>query len=331
MIGKLVRCLAVASFLFLALIPCHLQAESCIPTLRLHGHPISNATERTRQATVHFWEAMHANDYGQVDDVIADLTAASVECPEDPTVALLLASSHDWKFQERGRGGMSAHDAEPHALLGIQWCQRALELNPRNRALPGLRDALKAAVGTLHGDRALVEESFQGMRENTRKDPRFQGFVQDWVFSTLLSERDCRYREAYDATFAGFDSCAGFRVPRSIPYLPRFIYLWLLVRSEKEPLCYNTNVAPHVLEGTLLALGDTFLKDGKLTQACLAYKGIKKCPNYPSWPYRQELEVRLDNLEVLRDKFRCDTGKLDVPPPAMLFQSMISCTVCHAR
>jgi hypothetical protein len=299
--------------------------------VRLHGHPISNGTERARQATQHFWDAIHANDFAHVDDVIADLTAAEVESPEDPTVALLLGSSHDWKFQERGRAGLSAADAEPHVLLGIEFCQKGLELNPRNRALPGLRDALKAAVGTLHGDRALVEESFQGIRENTRRDPRFQGFVQDWVFSTLLSECDCRYHEAAEGAFAGFDSCAGFRVPRSIPYLPRVVYLWLIVRSEKEPICYNTDVAPHNLEGTLLALGDTFLKQGKLTQACLAYKGIKRCPNYPSWPYKQELDVRLDNLETLRDKFRADTGKLDVCQPAMLFQSTISCTVCHAR
>jgi hypothetical protein len=36
------------------------------------------------------------------------------------------------------------------------------------------------------------------------------------------------------------------------------------------------------------------------------------------------------NLEGVRDKFRADTGKLDVVEPAMFFQSGYACSACHS-
>ncbi len=85
------------------------------------------------------------------------------------------------------------------------------------------------------------------------------------------------------------------------------------------------------MEGTLLGLGDAYLKQGRIAQARMAYKSIKRCPSYSSWPYQAQLNVRLGNLEPVKNQFRAQTAQLDVLEPAMLFQSSFSCTACHAR
>jgi hypothetical protein len=142
---------------------------------------------------------------------------------------------------------------------------------------------------------------------------------------------DCRYPQALEGYFAMIDAGAGFRVPRHFPRLGPVLYSYMAFRARKDPVIYNTEVAPHNLEGGLIGLGDAFLKQGKIAKARMVYKSIPRCPNYPNWKYKHHLQTRLANLEVLRDKFRADSGNLDVSEPAMFFQSSFSCTGCHAR
>ena len=102
------------------------------------------------------------------------------------------------------------------------------------------------------------------------------------------------------------------------------------LRARKDPVCFDTKLAPHNLEGTLLGLGDTHLKKGSLVKARMAYRSVKRAPGYASWPFEAQLEYRLAHLEEVRDKFRCDTRRLDVSEPAMFLQSSYACTACHA-
>ena len=81
----------------------------------------------------------------------------------------------------------------------------------------------------------------------------------------------------------------------------------------------------------MLALGDAYLKQGKIAQARMAYKSVKRCPNYCTWSYKEQLEVRLANLQTLKIKFQDDTAHFDVCEPAMSYLSSYSCTGCHAR
>lgn len=288
-------------------------------------------SERALRASKLFWDTFHANEYCKVDAVIAELTAAYQEVPDDATLPGLLAAAHGWKFQERRRACKCAAELRDDAVLSLALFERGAKLNPCNRLLPGLAEGFRAAVGVLDGNKCQVEQSFENIRRFTKADPNVHGFVQGWVFSALLADTDPRYPEAIQGYYAAMDSCAGIRIPRLLPYVPRLAMFWLAHRGHKDSVCYNTGVSPHNLEGTLLGFGDAFLKQGKLTQAKLVYLSVKNCPNYATWPYQDRLAMRLDNLEKTRDKFRADTGKLDLAEPAMLFQSSIACTVCHAR
>jgi hypothetical protein len=293
--------------------------------------PVPRSSDRAQVAGRLFWETFHGNDYCKVDAVIAELTAAYEASPEDRILPGLLAGAHAWKALEHRRACRSAAELRDHAVLSMCLFERGARLNPDNRLLPGLAEGMRAAVGVLDGNKPLVEQAFANIRRNTKIDPNVHGFVQGWVFSPLLDDSDSRYPEAIQGYFAAMDSCAGIRVPRAFPYVPRLAMLWLEIRGRKDTVCYNTDVSPHNLEGTLLGLGDAYLKQGKLTRARLVYESIKNCPSYATWSYKDRLAVRLENPEKMRDKFRADSGKLDVAEPAMFFQSSFACTGCHAR
>ena len=120
-------------------------------------------------------------------------------------------------------------------------------------------------------------------------------------------------------------------MPRRFPGTSPLINSWLALRARDDSACYNTDVAPHNLEGTYLGLGDAFLKQGKIAEARRAYQSAKDCPNYRGWKYQTVVEARLANLEAFKNRFRTQTGQLDVVEPAMFFQSKFACTACHAK
>lgn len=312
--------------------PWTVSAPSAHAPARLpRGLPVSTCSDRALQATTHFWHIFHGNDYNRLDEVIAELTAAYQEQPNDAINTRLLGMSHMWKFLERGRAGLTAKQVEGNAILSIKYCQEAVALDPSHRLTPGFIEGTKAALGVLQGDAALTEEGFEGIRRNTRQDPNLHGFVQGWVFSALMSERDCRYPEAIEGYFATIDGCAGFRAPRMLPRMGPIMYCYVAFRARKDPVCYNNDIAPHNMEGTILGLGDAYLKQGKIAQARMSYQSVQRAPSYRCWPYQRQLEARLANLEATKCAFRAQTGTLDVSEPAMFFLSTYACTACHAR
>ena len=319
------RCLLILllPLLLMPLVRCRSSSAACPPP--------PGAPEKACQAIDHFWKVFQGNDYAHVDDIIGHLTVAQGENPQDAAVAFLLGSSHLWKFHERGRAKQCAASVGIHAHLAVHYLKIVKELDPHRRTIDVFLDLANVDVALLRGDNALLEESFEAIRRDTRKDPAFNGFVQGWVFSAYMSEKDCLYHEAAEGYLATFDKCAGFRVPRALPRLGPVLFSYLKLRARKDPVCYNTDLAPHNLEATLLGLGDTYLKSGNVVKAAMAYRSVKRAPSYPSWPYKAEVECRLSNMEALKCKFRADSGKLDVHGTAMFLQSACSCTACHAK
>jgi len=301
------------------------------PPLIPLGDPISTCSPRATQATTQFWAIFHAADYCQVDVALAGLCAAHQENPNDQTVTLLLGICHLWKFEERGRAQTPDPAITQHLFLGLRLCERARELDPNHRLIPGFIAQASWLAGIVQSDPARLEQTYCDLLQNTKAYPQFHGFLQGWVLSAMLSECDPRYPKAIDGYQATIDSCIGFPAPRNFPIAGPVVYSILAKRGQKHTVCYNTCVAPHNLEGTFLGFGDAYLKQGKIKQARIAYESVKRAPSYPSWQYKDLLEARLGNLPTLKLKFRAETGQLDVTEPAMSFQSCFACAVCHAR
>ncbi len=151
-------------------------------------------------------------------------------------------------------------------------------------------------------NQALVE-----LQNNTNIYPQFHGFVEGWVLTAMLPPEHPAYEQAVEAYYETLDSCAGIRVPRSFPRLGEFGFYILAKKSKSETVCYNTNIAPHNVEGTLYGLGDALVKQGKLRQAKLVYESIRRVPAYPTWPYKDLLDQRLNNMQNLQVKFVRDS------------------------
>lgn len=324
-------CLISGLVTLLTTVPCQSGGPACGPCGAPACYPLDCIeNQKSRQAAARFWQVFQASEYEQVDDVIAQLTEAHEEDPGQPTLAFLLGACHLWKFQERGRAALPAAAVALDAKLAVHYLQAVKELEPDRRTVDVFLDFAKVDVALVEGDRALLQEGLQGIRKDACQDPAFNGFVQGWVFSAVMSEDDCNYREAIEGYFATIDTCAGFRAPRLFPRLGPVLYGYIALRARKDPVCYNTALAPHNMEATMLGLGDAYVKQGRVETARIAYRSAKRAPSYSNWLYQDELECRLANLDALKVKFRSETAMLDVSEPAMFFQCSFSCTACHA-
>lgn len=296
--------------------------------------PLPKQSERACRAGKLFWEVFNGNEYCKVDAVIAELTAAHQETPCDARLNGLLGSAHLWKFMERRRVCKTGPEFRDHVVSAQRHMASALRIDPNIRAIKALEPASRVALAVLDNDPARLEQALDDMRRNTKADPNFHGFVQGFTFAHVYAHDDPRYPEAIEGYFATLDNCMGFRVPRGLP-IPVFgplLQSWLAARALRDPGCYNTEVAPHNLEATLLGLADAYLKQGKLTQARNWYASTKRIRTYPDWFFKDQVDHRLQNLEALRDKFRSDPPNREVAEPVMYSsQSTYACSACHAR
>jgi hypothetical protein len=218
-----------------------------------------------------------------------------------------------------------------NVVLAFRLCSRAHELNPSHRLVPGFIASSQCLLGALDHNAGLFDDAYRQLLQNTHDFPQFNGFVQGSVVSGMVSRCDYRYGSSIDGYFASITSCAGIPLPRFWPHAGRLGYGIVYERSRHCPLCYNTCIAPHNLEGSFLGLGDAYLKQGRLCQARTAYRSVRRVPSYGCWKFKDQLETRLANLKPLACKFEADTGQFDVTEPAMLVQSRYACTGCHAR
>jgi hypothetical protein len=287
-------------------------------------------TPQAAEAAQTFWTVFQTSDYQKSDHALRLLMQAAQADPSDDHMVSLTGLCSFWKVVEHNRGGIRSADTHALAVQSLLCTEEAARREPNNRLTPGFVASARYQLGQMEGDQAKMSQACRELQRNTNVYPQFHGFVEGWVLTAMLPPDHPAYEGAVEAYYETLDSCAGIRVPRAYPRLGEFGFFVLAKRSEDETVCYNTNIAPHNVEGTLLGLGDALLKQGKKRQAKLVYESITRIPAYKTWPFKDRLQVRLENMDVLHHKFVADSGCVDAQEPAMLFQSTISCTCCHA-
>ena len=183
---------------------------------------------------------------------------------------------------------------------------------------------------TLDGQPDRVPEVHIDILENTIVWPPFAGFMQGWMIAPMFLADSPYYPKSMIGYRSMLDTCAGFKLPKAL-HFKKITHTLYGFKSLLSPVCYNNPVAPHSIEGTLMAVADTYLKGGDLQEARLWYNNVKTSPTYATWAYQDVLEQRLADLPGIRAKFISDNGKLDVREPAMTMQSRIGCGMCHTR
>ncbi len=282
------------------------------------------------QAADNFWRVFQCADYGASDQALSMLMQAQAADPEDSHLVELVGLCSFWKVVEHARGGLDSRSVHPLAVQSLQYVEEAGRRDPGNRLIPGFISSARYQLGAMNCDQGAMNQAICEFNKNTQFYPQFHGFVQGWVLTAMLPPDHPEYDGAVEAYFKTLDSCAGIRVPRIFPKVGPIGLAVLAKRSATETVCYDTNIAPHNVEGTLLGLGDALLKKGKQRQARIVYESIMQVPNYVHWPYKELLMHRINNMDMLQKKFVADSGCLNVVEPAMMFQSTICCTGCHA-
>jgi len=294
--------------------------------------PIAKSSQESERASQHFWRIFWADDDRHLDGVIDELTAALRKHPDDNVLVALLAGAHLWRYQIRGRHGRSAREMKSDLERTYEYGQELTRREPPNdptSTAPSMMTTAGWQLSVLDEDATRQFHTHIDILENSIVYPAFAGFIQGWLLAAMMQHDDSRYVESQVGYTFMLDTCAGFTLPQDLVF-NKLVHTLYGIKSLLEPVCYNNPVAPHSISGTFLSVGDSWLKRGDLAQAKRWYDAIKTAPDYPTWRYKPILEARLADLAGMRDKFRNDTGKLDVAEPAMMFQSSISCGVCHA-
>ncbi len=293
---------------------------------------IARGTPAATAATTHLWEILHADDGASLPRVIEELTAAYAGDSRDPVLVSVLGGAHLWRFMLRNRFGKSARELEPDLVQARRYGLEVIALTPNDRTstAPSLVAAAAWQLAVLNGTPREIPDVHIDIMENSIVWPDFAAFMQGWVLAAMLPPDNPHYPEAAVGYDFMLDTCAGFRLPDK-PRFDKFKHAFYGIKSLFAPACYNNPMAPHSISGTMISIGDLWLKAGDHDQARLWYENTKTAPDYATWKYKDRLEERLGNLERFQQKFRADSGRLDVTEPAMSFQSEFSCGICHTK
>ncbi len=229
-----------------------------------------------------------------------DLRIAFFSNPSDPRTALLLGLNYLWLVAERDPTDPRTID---FLVLAEHFLERAQRLAPDDYRIPSWLVPTQQGLASIDGDAVRAEELEAALLAAYAEDPDFHSF------SVAL---------------------AGFGSPRGSEQFSRGLRALRSSNTacpDDDPTCDNRPRWPHNLEGYLTFAADYELKAGNRDAARRLLREVQATPDYPSWPYRGEVEDRRANLALYADLY-ANTDPTD-DPPALVINSRHSCQVCH--
>lgn len=308
---------------------CHtdaLIAPLAIKTAEVKA-PAPSTSRLAEHATRSFREALYAADFDALPEARRLLTAAYLENPRDPEVALLLAHGHLWALSERSRNkGAPDPNVTDHAILADRYFSEAAVLAPGDARIDGWHGAVRLALGALHDDERSTRAGWFQLKRAVRDYTAFNGFSAAYPLSDQPRDSE-RFADAVEFMWQNLEACGDGAFDRdSFDYAP---IMNGVTDQGRLRVCWNTDLVPHNFEGFFMAMGDLLTKAGDVENARRAYESARLAPQYASWRYASELENRLAQLEPRAAAFAAATSPEQ--EPAMMFGSDYACTGCHAR
>lgn len=294
--------------------------------------PIANSSAIATEASHELWEMLHSDDATGLDQVIEKLRSGYALHQDDEVLNSLLGGAHIWRFQLRNRLGKTAEEMKGDLVEGLRYSEANMKLFPDNleSTAPSMAATANWQLGVLNDDKALLNRTHLHILANAEIWPEFAAFMQGWVLAAMLDPQDPFYKTDHLGYQFMLDQCAGFKLPAEIKFT-KFLHSMYSLKSLTKPECYNNSIAPHSIEGTLLSVGDAWLKEGNIERAVLWYNNAKTSPTFDSWKYKPELLARIADPEKYESIFKADNGKLDVGVDAMSYQAEFSCGLCHTK
>lgn len=288
--------------------------------------PEVSTTELAAHARAQFWEAFYDAEYERLERIHFLLTAAYLENPRDPEIALLLAHAHLWTLAERSRLEELSPRITDHAILADRYFNEALILAPDDSRIHGWQGAMKLALGDIHQDQREQREGYFQLVRAAREYPEFNGFSASYPLGSLPRDNP-RFDEGVEYMWANVEACVGDGFDRNAPGFA--IPVDQATAEGPKRVCWSTPLVPHNLEGFFLHMGDILTKQGDADGARRALEAAKRSPSYDTWRYAPVLDERLARLDERVARFASATREDE--EPEMMFDSPYACTGCHAR
>ena len=299
------------------------QSQPALAAADLHLRPLRPAAPSlpsAGRAHAAFWQAFEGQRYETIPAVLQQLAAAFVENPRDAQTALLLGHTHLWKAAERGREEKRDPTTIDHVVLAEHYFEQAHRLAPEDHRILGWLGSTRLSLGAARKDDAFRGEGDRMLDEAVRRHPQFNNFTAAFVRASLPAS-DPKFHTALEQMWRNIEACSG-SAPGATEGGDVNIYE---LAQRADPVCANTEKAPHNFEGFILTLGDMLMKAGKEEQAIGVYDRAKLAPTYTRWPFRELLEKRVQDAPETARRVR--NGE----PAPMVSGSAYSCVACHAR
>ena len=294
-------------------------------------NPSPSTAPAAREARRAFHRALETGDYASLPQVTEQLTAAYLSAPNDPQTNLDLGMAHLWTVAERERNKPIPPTVIDQLTLADYYLGQAAHLSPGDARITGFQASARMALGSVHGDERWKRMGYFELRDAIGEYPEFNLFV---LSATMiqLPQGDPGLVEAEDAIWKNLDACLDHQVDRD--HLERLDGELRAgqsgpAESKRFRACFNSDRAPHNVEGFFLHLGDVLSKRQQPTRARVAYGLAKSSTSYATWPHAIVLEERLKNLDARTAQFRA--AKTVAEEPELTARAGYFCVSCHQR
>ncbi len=284
---------------------------------------IPSNTALANNAEKLFWETFHRGDYQKIPEVNQQLMAAYLENPRDPQLAAHLGFLHIWAITERQRMKKLPPTIPNEIVLAKFYFGNAVELNPSDARYLGFYGVSQLAEGKIFYDQREQVRGYFTLRKAIHQWPEFNYFTAGYPM-TVLSPDTKYFREALQWQWATMNLCAGERINHANPSFQP--YMKLETQQGSKRVCWNSWIAPYNFEGFFMNMGDMLVKSGDWQTAIKIYENAKLAQNYNLWPYKKNLEERIQHAQENTINFQKESKN---PNQAILFNSGYGCMACH--
>jgi hypothetical protein len=272
-----------------------------------------------------FWKTLHAGDYAAIEPALNAMTAAYLENPGDATTAAHVGWLHIWRLSERARLETVPATVTDDATLARRYFEEAVALQPDEARFLGFLGSATLAEGSIHHRQAQVRQGYFTLRRSIDAWPEFNLFTAGYSLSTTPADSP-QFKEGLEWQWQTLDTCVGEKISRSQPSFAK--YMALETQSGPKRVCWNSWIAPHNLEGFFLNMGDMLVKAGDWKTAQAVYANARLPASYASWPYKAELDSRIEGAEKNVEAFN-RPEPTSASAPRLMIQSRFACMACH--
>lgn len=315
------RCLLT----FLLLYSLYLGGCSAIAVAVAPNRTAAAASTDTEVGTRLFQDALRQGDYEGLPDVIEELTRLAIANPLDGQIHTSLGMAHLWRVSERVRDPDPSPRLTEHVVLSRHYLRSAEDLLPDDARVHAWSAGAQLATASLLSDARAQRAGYFAMQRGIRRYPEFNLFSASFVFSRLPFDHPRYESQVVDNMFEAVRRCYG----RADTWEERRETIAVAMAEQELPtdesrVCYPSPYAPHNIEGFFMHFGDALSKAGRLDDAVQAWQLANLAPGYSTWPYREQLEARINDPEAHYNVARAGSAG-----EGMMITSAYSCSGCH--